>query len=107
MRAGRWDFLNVVRYENEPGTAPFYGQFLNEIEKQLPGHGVETGAGFIENEQRGIRHQGTADKDPLALALTDHRPWPIQHRGAFDLTGNAAGGIRLGPAELSPVVDLP
>ena len=54
-------FLDVVGHENEGGRAGARAEPLEEGEEMFAGHRIESGAGFIENEQARFRHEGAAD----------------------------------------------
>ena len=42
----------------------------------------------------------------LAFALAEDRPRTVEHGGAANLPGDAAGGVRFRAGEFAPVVDL-
>ena len=49
-------------------------QIFDEIQEALARGGIKAGTGFIENEKRGVGHQGARDEDTLALALREVKP---------------------------------
>ncbi len=41
------DFLHVVGDQHQPWGAGFAGQGVHKREESFPGHGIQTGAGFV------------------------------------------------------------
>ena len=48
------DFLDVMSGENDRGTRAASTEAIEEMEKVFAGRGVQTGAGFVQDEQRGF-----------------------------------------------------
>ena len=63
------DLLDVMGDQDERRGAGLGGEASEELEEMFAGDGVESGAGFIEDQESGIGHQGAADEDALAFAL--------------------------------------
>ena len=58
---GGEDFLDMVGDHDERGALRPGGEGLHPLQVVLAGDGIETGAGFVEDEHFEFRHQGSAD----------------------------------------------
>ena len=65
----RHDFLHVMGHQHEGRGVSLSAQPIEELEEMFAGHGVETGARFVENQHRRIGHQRAPDQHALAFAL--------------------------------------
>ena len=99
------DFLDVMGDEHERRGARLGGETSEELEEMFAGDGIESGAGFVEDQESGIGHQGAADEDPLAFALGEDGPGAFLHVGALDLGEDLAGALAVGPVGTSPEID--
>lgn len=91
MAEDRRDFLDVVGYEDEGGMGAV-AEAGDEIEKAFARHGVETGAGFIEDEEIGLGHETAGDQDTLAFALGEEGPRAVGEGRDID-EGEEGGGL--------------
>ena len=78
------DFLHVVGDQYQPWGCGFAGQGVHKREESFPGHGIQTGAGFVQDEQLGIGDESSGDEDALPFALGEHGPWSAGEVGAAD-----------------------
>jgi hypothetical protein len=74
MGAGGGDFLDVVG-DKDDGGGWAGGESGDELEEPGAGYGVETGTGFVEDEEVGLGDEGAGDEDALAFALAEDGPW--------------------------------
>ena len=107
MRAGGRNFLEVVGHKDEGRSTAFQGELLDEFQKALSGHRIESRARLIQNQERRARDERPAYQHTLPLTLAQHGPRPFKHGRTAHFTGDAAGGIRFRAAEFAPGVDLP
>lgn len=54
---GGSDFLDVVGHEYDRRSAAGLGEFFEQLEEIATSDRVETGAGFVENQEPGAGHQ--------------------------------------------------
>ena len=104
MSEDRHDLLHVMRHENEGGTRTT-AELLDEGEETFAGHRVETGAGFVQDEQVGSGHEGAGDEDALAFALGEHGPGAVLQRCGVDEPEQPASLPDVGGARAIPDVD--
>lgn len=57
MRERRHDFLDVVGHQHQRGRISLARERVDELQKFLTRHGIETGARFVEDEQAGTGHE--------------------------------------------------
>ena len=69
MREGGHNFFDVMSDKNEGGGVGPPGKPVEELKEAFASNGVESGAGFVEDEYLGFYHQCSANKDTLAFAL--------------------------------------
>ena len=99
------DFIHMVGDEDQGGRIPAGAQALEEGEEMFARHGIESGAGFVENEQAGFGHERAADQDALAFPLAEHLPATVREVGCLHLPEDLfpCGLILL--AHIAPEVD--
>ena len=71
---------------------------MNKFEEAESGDGIESRAGFIEDEQGWLGDESSGDEDALAFALGEDVPGAIGEVGGFDLgkeiEGEADGEVK-------------
>ena len=109
MREGGDDLLHVMRDEEQgggifPRDLP-RGEALKEGEEMFARDGVEAGAGFVEDEHGGLRHERAGDEDALAFALREDAPVARGEVVAFGGAHDARGFGAVGAGDAAPVVE--
>lgn len=82
---GGEDFLDVVGDHDERRALRPGGESLHPLEVMLTGDGIETGAGFVEDEHFKFCHESTADEHFLLLTLGERSPEGFAKVVAADL----------------------
>ncbi len=77
----RQDFLDMMGHKDESGGVFASSQSAEIEQKALASHGVESGAGFVEDEEFGLRHERTGDEHALAFALGKDLPVAVRSIG--------------------------
>lgn len=106
MGEGGGDFLDVVGDENEGRGGPRGGETIHESEKITTRDRIEAGAGFIEDQQFGSRHQGSGDQDTLPFALGEILPFALGEMSGVDLLEQMKGDARIGFVAPLPEIEL-
>ena len=73
---------------------------MNKFEEAESGDGIESRAGFIEDEQGWLGDERSGDEDALAFALGEDVPGAIGEVGGFDLGKEIEGEADLVRARL-------
>ena len=73
-------------------------QALDELEEMFAGRRVQTGAGFIQNQQTRMRHERTADEHALAFALREIDPLARGDPAGADEPQQPEAGAAVGAA---------
>ena len=109
MREGRENLLHVVRDEHDGQAGLELRQSLHQHEEFGARDGVETGAGFVEDQQRGVGSQSTRDEHALAFALREMTPRASRESADLEQTQQttrerARRGLRTAP-EINESID--
>jgi hypothetical protein len=89
------DFLDVMGDQDEGGVwVP--AEVGEELQEVLTGHRVEPGAGFVENEQIRLGHEGAGDEDALAFALGEDGPGAVGQVQETDVAQPLSGAGEVG-----------
>ena len=75
------------------------------MEEVFAGNGVESGAGFIEDEEFGFGHERATDENALAFALGEVLPRAVGEGEAFDAFEDGAGCAAVGGGGGVPKID--
>ena len=102
---GVCDFLNVMGDEDVIGGVFSGGGPFEEVEEMNSGNRIETGAGFVENEELDAGHEGSTNEYFLFFALGELAPECVNEMSAFDVFQNVAGFVEFFLGGFSPEVD--
>lgn len=105
VRENRHYFLNVMRDENQRRRFFAAANLLQKLQKILPRRRIQAGAGLVQYQEGGSRHQGASNQHALALALGEKKPGPVGQGGAFDLTQNVQSALAIRSSDFAPKID--
>ena len=80
VREARRDLFEVVRDQDDGRGGLVAGKFTQPVDQILAAGQIESGGGFIEEQQFRVRHQGPGDLDALALPLGERGERPVEQR---------------------------
>jgi hypothetical protein len=66
-----WNLFDVVGDHHHSGCEVICGQGVDAPQQVLPAAQIQTGCGFVEEQQLRIAHQCSCDEAPLALPLAE------------------------------------
>lgn len=99
VAGGGGEFFQVVRDEDGGEVGVGGGEGGEGGEEGFAGGEVETGSGFVEEEERGVGHEGAGDADALAFALGAGGDLAGGETGAAEEIEEVAGAGALGLAD--------
>jgi hypothetical protein len=92
------DFLHMMGDQDEGGVG-VPSELGEELQELFAGHRIEPGAGFVEDEEIGLGHEGAGDEDALAFALGEDGPGAVGEGKESDVTQPMSGAGEVGARE--------
>src|SRR5258708_1421734 len=91
--------------EHEGGGVFLAAKALKKLEEMFARGGIESGAGFVENEQAGAGHERAANKHALAFALREKKPGAVREMAALNLFQQTQGPRPVCAADAAPEIN--
>lgn len=99
------DLLHVVRHQDQRGNGALAEAF-QEPEESFAGDGIQSGAGFVEDQNVWPGHERAGDEDALSFALGEHAPDAVCEVDGFHESQELPGGSHVGGTGSVADIDL-